>query len=571
MEDGSRDSGDIGDPSPGPGLSKRALAPIVVSGASAAALHALHVLHVLGFVPSPVVITAMLLPLLAFELAATVWLAGWRWRDALAPRRAAVLGLTAAFWVGAFYVWVIRFAEIARIGSWLRWFGPQFYIQLALVYRAEGWLTGVAVVVCLALYVAVTVRRGRLRLVTTLVAPTVASTALFFHLALWGGSGGMALRPIDAQPGVTRVFQISDLAAAGYREGAPEPLRCTESRAQPLAQLADTSLVDHPRGICVEPDGSALVAAYGCTWCYDDADYPTLVRVDLRGGPLTCFKSRNVRQIDCPVDSGEVLVAPWVDETVYVLSRDDLSVEARIPAASQGRLEVWEPMDVLLDIARERIYVGNDIEQAISAYDRIHGRYLGDLNLYRRDLVGWGGPVFMMIQARSTGLLYLTTGPGENLMEVDPYALELRRSLRLGDIIGTALVLDEEGGHLYYQCGLTDPLYRIDLGRFQVDRVYRGEAHARRLVLDRRRGALYVLGHFSGQLFALDLDTGERRWEVAVGGRPGGLAMSQDALWVNSFAGVHRVELETVWAAAGYPDEGFGPRPVGPPPATRGR
>ncbi len=125
-------------------------------------------------------------------------------------------------------------------------------------------------------------------------------------------------------------------------------------------------------------------------------------------------------------------------------------------------------------------------------------------------------------------------------------ALTVQRSVDLGDVVGTALAVDDGAGVIYYQSGVRDALFRLNLATLEVEAEWESEIHARRLHVDRERGALYVLGFFSGTVFALDLATGARRWTVAVGPRPHGLAATEGALFVNSMVGVVRVDLAVV-------------------------
>jgi hypothetical protein len=207
-------------------------------------------------------------------------------------------------------------------------------------------------------------------------------------------------------------------------------------------------------------------------------------------------------------------------------------------------------MGILRSLDGSSLYVGHEQEAALVAYDLPSGALRGLTKLPELGLTRWGGPVYHILQHPRTRRLYFISGPGKNLFEADPDSLAILRSLALGDVVGTALDLDADAGKLYYQSGFHDTIHRVDLATFRPDRVYDGEIHARRIRLDRARNALYVLGHFSGTLFALDLGTGRRVFTVRVGGRPHGLALAGDALFTNSFAGVYRLDLARLWAGA---------------------
>jgi len=45
----------------------------------------------------------------------------------------------------------------------------------------------------------------------------------------------------------------------------------------------------------------------------------------------------------------------------------------------------------------------------------------------------------------------------------------------------------------------------------------------------------------------LDLKSGKRLWELKVGGKPDGLSKNNNDLWVNSRAGIVKIDLSAVW------------------------
>ena len=169
-----------------------------------------------------------------------------------------------------------------------------------------------------------------------------------------------------------------------------------------------------------------------------------------------------------------------------------------------------------------------------------------------------------------SGLLYGVTGPGINLFEIDPIGGKLLRTKDFGDIVGTGFAADFEAGRLYYQSGFTSDLHEVDLQTFEVLRTFEGEVHARRLVHDLRRRVLYVVGYFSGLVVAVDLESGERLWEMGIGPRPQGADLTDDALWVNTQDGLFEIDLPQAWRHAGYAEARYFPsgpftyRPVDP-------
>jgi len=506
------------------------LYPLFASWVIAAYIHGVQYLHIFGTVTGPAV-WLLGIPVVPLEL----WLgSGWPPRmpfrrapaatapDAGRPARGRALRvagvlLRVAFWLAFFAVWVVCVGWSAREqAKWLRWFAPEFYLQFHLVFVAEGWLTWIALGLWLAAYLLVTVRLQRLRIATTMILPMALALGLFFHLYEFGGIGGLFEGRVASQPGVKRIV---DLRAANPRIPA------------------------HPRGICHDAARNALLVMFGCTYCDDDVLYPAVVRYDLATGDTRSFSSSNIRQVQCDDTDGTLLVAPWYRKYLHQLARADLSTQATHYVQAPG-LGYWEPMSLLRD--GDFVYIANDVEQAVAVFDLRTSRVTRVLDLVGQGLVRYGGPAWNLVQSRRTRRIYFTAGPGENLFEVEPETLRILKHRALRDVAGTGLELDEDRGVLYYQSGLGDELHEIDLDTFAVIRTFTGEGHARHVVLDRARNRLYVLGYFSGSVFALDRDSGRRVWTRRTGGLPHGMALAGDTLWVNSRVGVVELDLAAV-------------------------
>ncbi len=431
-------------------------------------------------------------------------------------------GLRLLWWLVFYAVWVVYVFGQAQHAQWLKWFAPQFYLQFYLVFRAEQWLTFVALGLWVCAYYGLTVRWGKLHLFTAMILPMGLAVALFVHLYSFGGVGNFSRDRVVSQGGVELWLDLKFL----------NPGRSV-----------------HPRGICFDGAENALFVMFGCTYCVDRVYYPTVVRQDIDSGKILYFTSTNIRQVECDGPAGQtsetLFIAPWYTDVIYELSKHDLSIVAQHPGRIQSYLSYWEPMSVVRD--EEHLYIGNDVEQAVVAYNLDTGRPDTVLNLHKQGFVQFGGPVWNLVQSQKTHNLYFTSGPGENLYEVATPSLTILKHRRFRDITGTALILDEERGVLYYQNGgLSDDLYEVDIATFEVKRTFKGEGHARQLLLDRDRNCLYVLGYFSGTAFALDLETGRRLWTVKVGGSPHGMALDGDVLWVNSMAGVLKLDIATL-------------------------
>jgi len=502
-------------------------------------IHLAQYLHMFGIISSKL-IPFFFLPVLLLELLASlIWKpiekrlnVNFTW---FIIRWIFSLILRLLFWLGFYYAWVITVANMSQSAQWLKFFAPQFYLMFILVFIGQKWITLITFAVWLLLYYVLTVKWRKLRLLTTMILPMLLGISLFVHLYYFGGTGGLYENKITEQPGVAKIFDPEELDA--------------DMVAPPIIRIFIYQVAPHPRGIFFDKNENALFIMFGCTYCEDTVHYPTIVRMDAATGDMWYFVSSNIRKIYHNESSDTMLVAPWYQDAFYELSKHDLSIVKEYPSQTQGLLQYWEPMDLLK--SGNYLYVGNDVEQALVAYNLDTGRIEKVLNLYKLGLVKWGGPVWHIVQSEKTGYLYFASGMGENLFEVDPDSFRVLKHKSFVLDVGSALAIDDERGLLYYQHGAFGPLYEIDIDTFEVQRTFRGEGHARRILLDKERNCLYVLGYFSGTVFAIDLDTGQRLWRVRVGGSPHGMDLSDDTLWVNSMAGVFELDLETIFETYG--------------------
>ena len=529
----------------------RALWPVVAALLCFGWLHLLHIWRVrdqdaLG----PIV--AMFIPLLVVDQWLGARYAGRTYTAQLRHRTGRLVALKdLSIWSLGFGVWVVLVGQWSQTAQWLRWFGPDFHLQLWLVFRAEGWLTWLAGGLWLGLYVFASHRLRAFRLETTVVLPVLLCGALFGHLTFGGGVGALGLDDIVAQPGVSLALDPRTLHVEGdhpteHHEGAI--IACSAQGRSADVQRA-IPYRWHPRDVISTAE--AIVVSYGCSFCVETGLTPTIVRLPRDGSTPSCFRSSNLHHIDVLEDRARVWAAPWTTRQIFALQLEDLTVDYVMPGPKRGQMRFFQPIQIVEDVNGSALYAGTELESTLVRFDLKERRYDRQLKLADEGLVAWGGPLHFIEQHPHTRKLYFTSGPGHNLFEVDPDAMTVLRSMPLDDVVGTALLLDPEGNRIYYQSGVRDALFEIDLSSWGVTRTFEGEIHARRLTLDRGRNALYVLGHLTGRLLAIDLATGSKRWSVEVGGRPHGLAMDGEDVLVNSFAGLFRLHLPTIWGEPG--------------------
>ncbi len=456
-------------------------------------------------------------------------------------------------WALFFLVWVDFVHYTLAFTPALRFWGAYFYPMTVILWRSMGPYTVAVVLLWAGLYYILTVRRGMFRILVS-CAPFFLFTYLFFlHQWFLGGVGWASTESIARQPGVEKVLDTRDLSKILDAEEYP----WAEILAPPGLDLMGIPrekiyVRNRPRDIWYEPGDNSLIFEYGATYRPVDVYYPVIVKKNLTTGNIQWILSKdNIRIMDV---TGDVIsFGPWTHPYIYQVSKENLEVVNRIEKQVPIPDVRWEPSCVLKDFEKNRIYVSIDYWPAILAYDLGANKLTNSVELSSKGLVLIGGFVWHVVQSHVSRRLYSINAPGPgDLAEIDPDTMEVTNYKDFGDLFGTALFLDQQDQKLYYQSGIFNSLYRLDLKTFSVEREYKGEFHARRLRVDHDRNVMYVLGYVSGKVIALDLDSGKHLWALPVGGRPHGLDLHGQTLWINSMAGVFKLDLNVIWKAKGF-------------------
>ncbi len=531
------------------------LFPIISSWLVLSFIHGIHCVYIYDMLPLNSFILIFFFPVALMELFATVHFkrAHKDLCEKLSKRKIAFdfFG-NLSFWFFCYLFWVVLLAFVKEKAPGVAFYGPKFYLFALMLWRSLFWYTTFGIAVWLALHYFISIKYRRFRLMTSVVVPVAITLFLFGYQIKYGGAGACKIDKVLQQKGVKQIVSLSDIENALSTTGPLNHRFLTPSgflRKDPSEKIQAGY---HPRGIIFDETYNSLFLFQGCTYSVQKKYLPVVIKKDMATGAISyLLSSGNIRQVHNAGDS--IFFAPWKDAYIYEISKQDLTILNTIPKQTEKHKLYWEPMSVFVDDAARRLYVGNEIHPALLGYELPSGKLEGILNLQQHKLAGEGGIAYHMVKSEKNGNLYFIGAPGEQrLFEFSPSLFAITRSIKLNDVVGTALILDDVSGKLYYQSAFYDTIFVIDIETFEVVKKYSGEFHARRLRLDKRRGVLYVLGYTSGTVFPIDLDSGKTLWSVKVGGRPHGMQLTGDALWINSMLGAFKLDLNVIWEEKGY-------------------
>jgi hypothetical protein len=386
-----------------------------------------------------------------------------------------------------------------------------------------------------------------LRLAVVVALPLVLLKLLVLSHEKYGGIFADSAATIIKQPGIELLldhdaveeqltgasFMSSELLEPSFLRKAKPPVTMIFNR--------------NPRDIFAADDESSFITTYGSSFFEPGGSkiWPLIMRKDVSSNILAYRLGASYLQSSGITDEF-VIMAPWDSHFAFIVSRANLSTLRVIPHDHdylRPRPTGFEPMCILKDVSKNVFYITAEEYPALYSHDMDSGA-VGYISFPKLRMVPMGGSIYAIAQSPATRRLYVTASPGPNdIIEIDPDTMAVTKALDLNEIGGMALAVDPSGKYLYYQAAFDDDLYKIDLAAFKVVDKFDGDMAARRIILDDKRGALYLLGMMSGKVYALDPETGRKLWSMKVGPHPHGMALTDNYLWTLSMRGAFRIKL----------------------------
>ena len=515
-------------------------------------IYSILILTCAGVITSLALVLILFLPIGAFEWWATGYFADLHPLPGAAypPKKRILLWIcNMALWALFYAVFeVYVFLKLPEAVGF-RFYNSHFLPFTVLLWRSVMGFAWAALGYWILLYYLLTVRMGRLRIMAVLFLPVGITVAIFIVQWNIGGVGAVSDQTILSQPGVTKALGLEEISRTLIRDYPDKhnylvpPASGQKTRGKILASNKE-------REVFYDQDRNALFAFYGGTYyTYGTTTIPAIVKKDLATGEITyLLTEHNVRRVEMTKNS--FFVAPWHDNHLYEINKDDLSILRAIPVGTFISPMLWEPMDMALDAAGDKLYIVTSMYPSMVTVDLKTNRQTGVLPFFDPVSIGEGGVAWCMSQSRKTRLLYMVVVSDKmrNVVEVDPDRQQVLRTLEWDWNGLSAMILNPQEDALYCQSSMWDELTKVRPDTLSIERTYRGDRHARCLTLDPNRNVIYILGYCSGKVSSINLDTGKKSWELRVGGRPHGMYLdSQDRLWVHSMSGVYCLDLATIW------------------------
>jgi hypothetical protein len=456
------------------------------------------------------------------------------------------------FWSILYYILVYRNAGISVTGKhahFIHSYAPYFITGILKANYLDTLLLSFAWVLT---YYFLTVRTRSFRLFSTILLPILLFKALMLFHVYNGGIFTKSLSSIIKQEAIELVFCKKEIISALKNiNDLQSHLLKPRPKSHPLEQWIPI-FSRNARDIFPDNDEGGFSVTFGNSFFrpLEQNVWPFVIRKNLSSGQIN-YKLWYGGLQSSAVTTNEIILAPWESRDMFLMSRLTLLTEKEIrylrPHPGKGMGINLEPMTIVKDIVKDIVYMTTENTPGLFEYDIPRGVILRYYNFAKAGVVKDGGSIYTGVQSPTTRMIYLTATPGDNdIIEFDPDKFIPLRTLNLNDVGGTALAIDDEGKFLYFQSGYNDTLYKIDIATFKVVRKYDGSYHARRLLIDREYNCIYVLGYFSGTVFALDLKSGDRKWTLNVGGHPHGMALTDNYLWVHSMTGAFRINLSEI-------------------------
>ncbi len=439
---------------------------------------------------------------------------------------------------------------------------------LVFLVRIDPVFVGVVVAIVLALVALVVWPRTRRKTPFAILAVSVGYfVALSVSLAHVPNLGPVPLMAawlvllplVDAPRGFARslagfapllLITLFFLGVYPGHRGAPEALAKLDYVQRLYPPSGEHAAYERlfPRQLVHDPTGQALFLSYGPTSGWASG----VMRLPLAAGAgsaelLTIEGGMRSTDLD-PVTGLLVGVdAPRAEVNFFA------SAPFRLQSSADlfGKGPVGDAISFWIDATHDRFYVlayeravitewqratwtlGRSLDLNQAGVTRLHGGGLKLLHDSRRDrLVALLGP----IDARDHYAL----------VDIDREQLAAVRSVIL-PMGSTDMTLDTELGIVLVPEGYGDVIHEIDTSTWEVRRTLEGpRAGCRNIAFDRVRRIVYGLGWGTGVLEATDYGSGAVVARLAVGKKPGSLALSPDGakIWVGSALGILEIDAD---------------------------
>ena len=434
------------------------------------------------------------------------------------------LSLRIFFWAALFIFWLV-IMSMPEDRLYLRLIYNVFFPNIMLIYAASSYLTIAVALLWMTSYWYLTYRMKKFRVFNSFVLPGLLTFMLFYYFYGYGGLGRCGEKRIIKQPGVTIFYSRTDFPREDYFH---------HKNWTGIFSL-------YPRDLFLDAERGCLYAVYAKTFGSSiEKQYPNLLKIDMANKQTDYRTGHYIRSASAHTDT--IISAPWYENTIFEIDKDTLETLRQIPV--RLGLEGWEALSIYHDTGTSSIYLTTDVSAGIFRYDYDSGDLLAE---WIPEGMRPGALLWNFRPYKEMGTVFVTGSHlPSDIYEIEMETLSIKRSLDMNTPGGSALLLDEIGKNLYFQDGHSDRLYEIDIENLEVRRQLKGSAYSQKMYLDRSRSMIYILSYLKGKLIAVDMNTGRRSWQVRVGGKPAGMAVSGDSIYINSMSGIIKVDLNTV-------------------------
>jgi hypothetical protein len=440
------------------------------------------------------------------------------------------------FWFMLYCIFIISFPnlDIAIKDNLIFFVNPVITLLAIRVLGGQVLFTIMLVVIWLTAYYFISFKKNKFRFFNVLILPCILLFLQTYYFYNYGGLGNFSRNSVEKQNGVKIFYSKEDFPKIDYFDHK---------------NFMDINW-SHPRDIFIDKKQNVLYINYSNTNADSQIDKPCVLRIDLDTKETVYHSDYTTRQISAHTST--ILSSSWYKNKIFELDKKNLSQIRSIPA--QADIKYWETIELYHDAERDYIYVTTEVSPSILKYDYTSGKLLG--SIFPKNKSKLGGGFRGLALYPKTGMIYLTGYLLDydetfkyDLFEIEPHSFKINRTLNLNihNFGATALEINDKTGLLYLQHGGNNKLYEIDIETFKVKRILKGAAGSLKMCIDQKRNIIYITAYYKGKVFAIDLNNGELCWAVKAGGKPQGMALDNDVLYVASRLGILKIDLEKIW------------------------
>lgn len=292
------------------------------------------------------------------------------------------------------------------------------------------------------------------------------------------------------------------------------------------------------RDMRVDPAAGYLYTAYGPT--------SGIVRVNIASGKADIIPNHGiVRVLWTTPAMSDVFALDWQYADFYRIGKRDFKIISKTDIHDDVLIT---PMSY--EVVRDKLYVVSTDLPALTRFDLASLKREARIDFRTSGLTKFRSGAWKCVVDEQQRFLFVEMGPVDLrnryvIAKIDLAKFEVVQTMYLPEG-GLELTAVPWAHALLAPAFFNHNIYEVDMDSMKLKRTLKGPLTCRNLVVDSRRKMLYATGYTSGDLMAIDYESGDTVRSIKIGKKPSSLEYlpSEDKLYFGGSRGIYSLDLK---------------------------